>query len=246
MDVEGYIGAVRAVAADADRLARALRRVHGPRDEAVLNVHAYALRPYEAYLRAHYADGTPRVAVLPMNPGKYGAVQTGIPFTDVPKARALVAGFDALVDRAPVDRLGLRPHQEQSCRRVHGWGVHRFGSEAALLGRVLVLLPCPIAILTTGAKVNNVPVETLPTAERARLVEWIAQQTARLVAAAEPSGLLLMGRWAEGVWARVQEQRLAPPLRTGQCLHPAAHVPDRMLFASMDAGYAAAAGSEHP
>lgn len=79
-----------------------------------------------------------------MNPGKFGAVQTGIPFTDWPRGLELLPDLDKLVDRS----VGLpKAHREQSGRRVYAWGLQRFGSYEALFEQFMVLLTCPVAVL---------------------------------------------------------------------------------------------------
>jgi hypothetical protein len=221
VDLEAYLRAVRALAADADEVAASLALRKGQR---VLNVHAYALPAYEAFLRRYYASPRPRVAAIAMNPGKYGAVQTGIPFTDWPRGLDLLPDLESLVQRPP----GLpKAHREQSGRRVFGWGLERFGSYEAFFEEVLVLLTCPLAVLEgEGPKATNVPLDALPRKEGQKCLDLIVRHAPSLLAAAQPRGMLLMGAYAEGVWQALQERGVAPALPVARALHPAAHLPD--------------------
>jgi hypothetical protein len=224
VDLPAYLAAVRALARDADRVAASLQLRKGQR---ALNVHAYALPAYEAFLERHYArpGAKPgRVAAIAMNPGKYGAVQTGIPFTDWPRGLELLPDLEKLVDRS----VGLPPaHREQSGRRVYAWGLKEFGSYEAFFDHVLVLLTCPLAILQgEGARAVNVPLDALPRKQGQQCLDLIVRHAPALFAAAQPRGVLLMGAYAEGVWQALQEHGVAPALPVARALHPAAHLPD--------------------
>ena len=105
MDLPAYLEAVRALARDADQVVQDLRLRKG---QWALNVHAYALPGYEAFLQRYYRDPRPRVAAIAMNPGKNGAVQTGIPFTDWPRGLELVPDLAERVDRAAAAGRGAR------------------------------------------------------------------------------------------------------------------------------------------
>lgn len=233
MDPAAYLRAVRALARDADRT---LERLELPKHWRALNVHSYALPAYEAFLRRFYATPERRVAAIAMNPGKNGAVQTGIPFTDWPRAQELVPGLGERVDRAAV--ADLRPHREQSGRRVYAWGLARFGGYEALFREVLVLLTCPIAVLEgAGTRAKNVPLDALPRREGRKVLDLIAAHAPRLLEAARPRGVLLLGAYAEGVWQVLRERGAAPALPVARALHPAAHVPDPAWRRAMDAAW---------
>lgn len=229
VDLPAYRKAVRALAQDADDVAAALKLKKG---QWVLNVHAYALPAYEAFLAKYYATPGPRVAGIAMNPGKFGAVQTGIPFTDWPRGLEVLPDLEQLVAR-PAD---LPPaHREQSGRRVYAWGLQRFGSHEAFFQHFLVLLTCPLAVLEgEGARVNNVPLDALPRKEGQKCLDLIIRHAPALFAAAEPKGVLLMGAYAEGVWQALQERGLAPAIPVAKALHPAAHLPDPQWIADAD------------
>ncbi|MCA1814756.1 MAG: hypothetical protein LC624_12565 [Halobacteriales archaeon] len=233
MDLPRFVGAVRALAKDADALVEELAL---PKGTWAVNVHSYALPAYEAFLHRHYADGQPRAAGIAMNPGKFGACQTGMPFTDWTRAETLLPGLEKLVDRDARARAGLPPpHREQSGRRVYAWGAKRFGSDAAMLRRVVFLIPCPIAVLEgERGKPNNVPLDQLPRKQGNACLQLIRDHAPKLLGAADPTGVLLLGAYAEGVWQVLQEDGTAPKVPVGRALHPAAHVPDADIVASLD------------
>jgi hypothetical protein len=234
VDLPAYLRAVRALARDADDVVADLRL---PKGQRALNVHSYALPAYEAFLTRFYSDAAPRVAAIAMNPGKNGAVQTGIPFTDWPRGEELLPDLARLVDRTAVALP--KANREASGRRVYGWGELRFGSAEGFLREVLVLLTCPIAVLEgEGTKVTNVPLDLLPRPQGRKCLDLITEHAPALLEAAQPRGVLLLGNYAEGVWQALQEAGAAPPLPLGRALHPAAHVPDPEWHASVDRAWA--------
>jgi single-strand selective monofunctional uracil DNA glycosylase len=98
VQTERFLARCHEQALDADRLRRSLRL---PKTDRVLNVHSYGWDAYAAFVRRFYGDGNPRIVALSMNPGPFGAVQTGIPFCDPPMARAFLPDFDALIAGRP-------------------------------------------------------------------------------------------------------------------------------------------------
>lgn len=230
MDLAAYLQAVRALAREADDVAAELKLKKGQR---ALNVHSYALPAYEAFLERYYATPERRIAGIAMNPGKFGAVQTGIPFTDWPRGLELLPDLEKRVDRSAVALP--KANREQSGRRVFAWGQQRFGSYEAFFRAFLVLLTCPIAVLEgEGARTNNVPLDALPRKEGQKCLDLIVAHTPKLLAAANPRGVLLMGAYAEGVWQALQERSVAPSLPLARALHPAAHLPDPDWIADVD------------
>ncbi|HVE53670.1 MAG TPA: hypothetical protein VNB23_09835 [Ramlibacter sp.] len=229
MDLSLYLQAVRDLAQDADEVLADLKLKKAQRG---YNVHNYALPAYEAFLQKYYATPEPRVVVIAMNPGKFGAVQTGIAFTDWPRGLEFLPDLDKLVARP----AGLpNANREQSGRRVYGWGLKRFGSYEAFFREVLVIMTCPLAVLEgEGTRANNVPLDLLPRKEGQKCLDLIVRHAPKLLAAAQPRGLLLMGAYAEGVWQALQERGVAPPLPVARALHPAAHLPDPEWIADAD------------
>jgi hypothetical protein len=229
VDLQAYLGAVRTLAREADEVAGELKLKKGQR---ALNVHSYALPAYEAFLERYYATPGARVAGIAMNPGKFGAVQTGIPFTDWPRGLELLPDLAKRVDR-PADLP--KANREQSGRRVFAWGLKRFGSYERFFEEFLVLLTCPIAVLDgEGERANNVPLDLLPRKAGQACLDLIVRHAPALFEAARPRGLLLMGGYAEGVWQALQEQGRAPALPVARALHPAAHLPDPDWIADVD------------
>lgn len=234
MDLPAYLAAVRALARDAGRVAEDLELKKG---QWALNVHAYALPAYEAFLTTYYATPTPRVGAIAMNPGKWGAVQTGIPFTDWQRGLEFLPDLEKLVDRSAVKLPAA--HREQSGRRVFAWALKRFGSYEAYFEQVLVHLTCPLAVLEgEGSRITNVPLDHLPRKEGQKCLDLIARHAPRLLAAAPPRAMLLMGAYAEGVWQVLQEQGTAPKVPVVRALHPAAHLPDPQWIAEADRAWA--------
>lgn len=218
-DLEAFVAAVRAQAADASRL---MRRLRLPAGVSGLNVHAYGLAAYEAFLRRHHADGRPRVLVLSMNPGPNGAVQTGIPFCDLPMARALVPGFDALVPRRPAWAASERA--EMSARKLLAWAVRDLGGEEAIHGRILFAMTLPLAFLRRGRNVTNVPVPALPASCRGPIDAFLGRNAAGEILAAGPTGVLLMGDYAAHVWEIARRHPDLAAIRALRVPHPAARI----------------------
>jgi hypothetical protein len=233
VDLPRFLRAVRALAREADEVAAGLKLRKG---QWALNVHSYALPAYEAFLERHYTRAHPGVAGIAMNPGKFGACQTGIPFTDWPRGQELVPDIDRLVDRGAVKLA--RPHREQSGRRVYLWGLRQFGSYEQFFRSVIFLIPCPVAVLEgEGARINNVPLDALPRTEGRKCLQLIRDHAPALLAAAQPRAMLLLGAYAEGAWQVLQEDGTAPKIPVARALHPAAHLPDPQWVASAQAAW---------
>lgn len=233
MDLEGYLSAVRRQARDATRLARSLRLPH---DHRVLNVHAYGLASYEAFVRRYYGDGERRVVALSMNPGPHGAVQTGIPFCDAGMARQILADFDALVRKRPAWARSERT--EMSGRKLALWADGRFGGLAGLYRRVLLAMTVPIAILR-GPRLLNVPLPALPASEAAKVDAFLARHAADEIRLADPVGVLLLGQYASHVWEIAT--RADPSLcrlPSAMVPHPAARMGNADKLAAWSAGFA--------
>ncbi len=223
VDVNAFLQEARALARNASRTAKVLRV---PRGQVVYNVHTYAWPCYEAFVRRYHAATVRPVAAIAMNPGKYGAVQTGIPFTDHARAMELLPDFEDL--RRPAPHPLPRPGREQSGRRIYGWGLRRFGSYESLFREVVFLVTAPLAILDWRVKrANNVPLPALSRQDQEAIVALVQRHLPRLLAAVRPKGVLLLGTWARDTW-------VGGDLPTAVGLHPAAHVPDPKWVAQMD------------
>lgn len=223
MDVEAFLRAARGLARDASRTARTLRLSRG---QVLYNVHTYAWPCYEAFVRRYHASCDGPVVGVAMNPGKYGAVQTGIPFTDFVRAEEMLPGFPDL-RRQPKMRLP-KPGREQSGRRVYAWGLRRFGTPERFLHEVVFLITCPLAVLDwRGNRAVNVPLPGLRRQDRERIVAMMHRHVPRLLAAIEPHGVLLLGNWARDTWIETD-------LPTARGPHPAAHMRDADWIATLD------------
>jgi single-strand selective monofunctional uracil DNA glycosylase len=199
LELDAFLDRTRAQAEDADRLRRSLRLAPGDR---VLNVHDYGLPSYEAFLRKFYADGAPRIVALSMNPGPFGAVQTGIPFCDTGMARTFLPDFDALVARKP--RWAAAERTEISARHLVRWSAAQFGGITHLYGRMLLAMTCPLAILR-GERRTNVPLPALPRSEQEKIEAFIARHAPDEIRLARPPGVFILGQWAERVWHIVKK-----------------------------------------
>ncbi len=206
-------------------------RLDLPDGQYALNVHSYALAAYEAFLHRWYDDDRARVGAVAMNPGRNGAVQTGIPFSDLDWARRVVPDLDARLDAPP---RPLPPgHRETSGRRLIAWAERRFATPEAMYDHVLFYITCPLAILAEDP-VRNVPIPELRVANRRLVDRLVVDHLPRLVEASGVSGILLLGRYAESVWDTGSGLDGLPLAHT---YHPAAHVSNDDYFASMDAAF---------
>lgn len=255
MNVEAYLAAVRRQARDASRLADSLTLPPGDR---VLNVHAYGLRAYEAFVRRYYGDGAPRVVAISMNPGPNGAVQTGIPFCDVGMARGLLPRFDDLVTGRPPWAASERV--EMSGRKLVLWADAALGGLRGLYRRVLFAMTVPLSVLRVPAGTGgeqapalrapsrdlsrrargvprNVPLPALPRSETAKIDRFLERHAAMEIQLADPEGILLLGDYAAHVWEIVS--RVDPVLARLPCVrvpHPAARIGNAAKIAAWSDG----------
>lgn len=237
MDLPSLLGAVRAQARDADRL---LGLLELPPDTRAVNVHAYALPAYEAFLKRFYSDRSPRVLALSMNPGPFGAVQTGIPFCDTMMARGFLTDFDRLVRKKP-DWVSSE-RREISARRLVEWSQGLFGGIEGLYRRLLLAMTCPIGILEGRAR-TNVPLPALNRASQRAIEEFIARHAPGEIRAVRPTGILCLGDWAAHTWEVIKQA--APDLGRLPARvvpHPAAHVTNEAKFTAWTQAFKALEG----
>lgn len=232
MDVDAFIDRVKEQALDADRLIRSLKL---PKTDRVLNVHSYAWDAYEAFIRKYYGDGKQRIFAISMNPGPFGAVQTGIPFTDKPMARQFLPNFDELVKGPP--GWARSDRKELSAAKLIAWSADRFGGIEGLYDRMILGMTAPIAILRSP-KWTNVPLPALPRSEQEKVYRFIRRHAADEIVLSEPLGVFILGEWAERVWAIALDKE--PMLATIPAVavpHPAAHISNVAKFAAWNQGY---------
>ncbi|HLE48335.1 MAG TPA: hypothetical protein VI818_08570 [Candidatus Thermoplasmatota archaeon] len=225
MDVEAYLAAARAQARDADRLRRSLRLPPGAK---AVNVHSYGWDAYEAFIRKFYSDDRPRVVALSMNPGPFGAVQTGIPFCDTRMARGFLPNFDELIAKKPAWLRADRA--EVSALKIVEWSRRRFGGLEGLYRNILLAMTCPIGILKGPNRVN-VPLPALARTEQKKVEDFIRRHGPAEILAAEAPAVLVLGDWALKTWRILQaaDERLAK-LPWAQGPHPAAHITNQAKY----------------
>lgn len=234
MDVEAFLERTRRQAKDADRLKRSLRLPPGDR---VVNVHAYAWPSYEAFVRKFYSDGRPRIVALSMNPGPFGAVQTGIPFCDTEMARTFLPEFDTLVQAKP--RWVTAERIEISARHLVRWSAQLLGGITHLYERMLLAMTTPLAILR-GPRRLNVPLPALARSEQAKVEDFIRRHAAEEIRLCDPPGVFILGQWAEKVWRLAKESD--PGLAQVPSVvvpHPAAHISNIEKDAAWTKGFRA-------
>lgn len=223
--LESTLRVARELSSQADAVVR--RMPVAPTDIAV-NVHAYAFPAYEAFVRRYYADGRRRVLALSMNPGRNGAVQSGIPFCDAAQARELLPDLDRLVPNRPLRLVSRSP--EMSGRKLRAWAEQSWGDVRNLYERLLFLYACPIAVLR-GPRHLNVPLPALRGPARRAVDELYEAFAPRLARAARPNGVLLLGDYAAQRWRRTvgahPDLRRFPAVATH---HPAARIPNAKKF----------------
>lgn len=187
----------------------------------------YAWAPYEAYV-TRYGGTRKRVALLGMNPGPFGMMQTGVPFGEVAAVRDWM-GLVAPVERParehpkrPIEGFACR-RSEVSGRRLWGWAAQRLGAADAFFADWFVLNWCPLVFLEASGR--NFTPDRLPAAERRAVAEACDRHLAAALAALEPEWAIGVGGFAERRLRAVLESGavdgdLARRIRVGQILHP--------------------------
>ncbi len=99
-------------------------------------------RCMEAFYGAFYGDHRPRLFVFGINPGRFGAGLTGIPFTD---------GY-ALTHSCGIES-SLSQRQELSATFIHRV-VQAWGGAALFLREVYITAVCPLGLLSGGVNFN--------------------------------------------------------------------------------------------
>ncbi|MHA2609857.1 MAG: hypothetical protein V2G48_03940 [bacterium JZ-2024 1] len=236
VDLERYIERVRLLAEEATKIAEELRRGE---DYVIVNVHQYALEPYIAYLRRFYSEPGELYGVIPMNPGKNGAVRTGIPFTDPYLARQIFPEFAEWEKHISLPVVLPPAQREFSGRRVYAWGRKRFGSVENFVRKVLIYLPCPIAVLKIQReKVVNVPIDLLPYRKLERILTLIGEHLPEMISVSKPKGIMLWGRFAERIYGELRRKgKWEEKIPVARAKHPAARLSDTVWFQSASTAF---------
>lgn len=99
----------------------------------------WALAASSAFYRKYYGDVRPRVMLMGINPGRFGAGLTGVPFTD-PKR---------LLERCGIDAYKGPPAHEPSSVFVYEV-IRQYGGEEAFYGKFYVNSICPLGFTMRG------------------------------------------------------------------------------------------------
>lgn len=99
----------------------------------------WALAASSDFYRKFYDDHNPRVMFIGINPGRFGAGLTGVPFTD-PKR---------LAERCGIDSYRGEPAHEPSSVFVYEV-IRQYGGEEAFYRKVYINSICPLGFTTMG------------------------------------------------------------------------------------------------
>lgn len=106
----------------------------------------WALAASSDFYRKYYGDDAPRVMLVGINPGRFGAGLTGVPFTDPKRLR----------DRCGIDSYRGAPAHEPSSAFIYEV-IRQYGGEEKFYGAVYINSMCPLgftATSRTGREVN--------------------------------------------------------------------------------------------
>jgi hypothetical protein len=123
-----------------------------------------ARRCMEIFYRAYYADRRDRLFVFGVNPGRFGAGLTGIPFTDGP----------TLAETCGISNT-FPPRRELSASFIHRV-IAAWGGAEAFYGRVYITGVCPLGLTQQGKNVNYYDHRTVVRELEPFLVEAIRRQ----------------------------------------------------------------------
>jgi hypothetical protein len=101
-----------------------------------------ARRCMELFYRAYYADHRDRLFVFGVNPGRFGAGLTGIPFTDGP----------TLAETCGIPNT-FPPRRELSATFIHRV-IAAWGGADAFYSRIYITGVCPLGLIRQGKNVN--------------------------------------------------------------------------------------------
>lgn len=131
-----------------------------------------------AYYERFYGDDSRRVFVLGINPGRFGAGVTGVPFTD-PVALKQFCGIES----------SFPPRREQSSIFIYDF-MNRWGGVEAFTRDFYLTAICPFGFTRDGKNFNYYDSPALQTALRPYIVE---SMRAQLNIGAEPGVAIVLG-----------------------------------------------------
>ena len=107
--------------------------------------HEQTMGLVEQFYHKYYDDERPRQLILGINPGRFGAGLTGIPFTD-PKR---------LITECGIPYMGKLSHEPSSVFIYEM--IHAFGGPEAFYNRFYISSPCPLGFtsIAPGGKEKN-------------------------------------------------------------------------------------------
>ncbi|MDL2283606.1 DUF4918 family protein [Oxalobacter sp. OttesenSCG-928-P03] len=105
-----------------------------------------ALAASSAFYRKYYADNSPRHVIVGINPGRFGAGLTGVPFTDPKRLveRCGITGYEGMITHEPSSVFMYEM-------------IRQYGGEAAFYGDFYITSFCPLGFTRagrTGREVN--------------------------------------------------------------------------------------------
>ena len=127
-----------------------------------------------SFYRGYYADTAPRVFLFGINPGRFGAGVTGVPFTDPVR----------LAERCGIDNP-FHKRQELSSVFIY-LVVDALGGPAAFYQRYYITSVCPLGFVGNGVNVNYYDDRQLQSAVEPRIIDNFNTQL--------PFGLLGAGK----------------------------------------------------
>ncbi len=96
----------------------------------------------QEFYKKYYSDTNERIAIFGINPGRFGAGITGIPFTD-PLNLDKYCGIESPFKKTP----------EQSSRFVYDW-IEAYGGVDQFYARFFVTAICPLGFVKDGKNYN--------------------------------------------------------------------------------------------
>ena len=170
----------------------------GPPITHVYNPLAYALKPYQLYLK-RFAAPPKEVVLVGMNPGPWGMAQTGVPFGEI-HAVTQWMGIKATVT-APADEHPKRPvmgfactRREVSGKRLWGWAQKNFKTPERFFSRFFVANYCPLLFIETSGR-NRTP-NQLRASDRKPLLAVCDHALRKTVACLKPDYVIGVGQFA--------------------------------------------------